>query len=116
MNKDELKALFEDLMVRAHQSGKQETSELVRDLTDKITGAVKEEVVRTVNGKIDGIKVHLENQDEKLEEMSKKLDYLRPISQAITFTKILKKGIVYFSPLAVVGTILIAVWRYVSKL
>lgn len=75
--KDHEKQYFEDILVKAVQSGKKETSGLVADVTKKVTEAVKEQIILTVNGKIDKIKEHLERQDEKLLEMDEKIDDLK---------------------------------------
>lgn len=99
---------IKEYIFQAHQAGKSETSGLVQDLTEKITNAVKEQVVVTVNGKIDKIKEHLEKQDIKLELMDKKLEDLQdktlPIVQGLTFVQILKKFVVWMTPLGILIT------------
>ena len=105
---DHEKQYFEDLLVKAIQSGKKETSGLVTHLKDVIVGAVRDEVKLTVNGKIDQIKKHLERQDIKLEKMDRKIDDLTektlPVVESITLFKILKKFVIWVAPLGLIVT------------
>jgi hypothetical protein len=46
---------FEDILVKAVQSGKKETSDLVDDILHKIEPIIKDSIQTNVNGKIDKI-------------------------------------------------------------
>lgn len=104
--KESEKQYFEDMLVKAIQSGKKETSGLVEDITNKVSQAVKEQVIITVNGKIDGIKEHLKNQDLHLDRIDKKLDELRPVSQFIIVTKLARKFLIWVAPLTGIGALI----------
>jgi len=103
MNEQKIK----EYIFQAHQAGKSETSGLVQDITKKVTDAVKEQVVVTVNGKIDKIKEHLEKQDVKLELMDGKIDDLKektlPLVQTLTVAQLIKKFLVWAAPLGVLA-------------
>lgn len=77
------KEQFEAILVRAIQSGKKETSDLVDDLNNKFLGAVRQEIKITVNGKIDGIKKHLEDQDSVLSDITQELQLLKTNTQPV---------------------------------
>jgi ABC-type transport system involved in cytochrome bd biosynthesis fused ATPase/permease subunit len=105
--KESEKQYFEDLIVKATQSGKKETSGLVADITNKVTSAVKEQVIITVNGKIDEVKKHLHDQDLHLDRIDKKLDQLKPVSQFIVITRILRKFLIWVAtPVGIIGAII----------
>lgn len=103
--KDVDKKHFEDLLVRAVQSGKRETSGLVQDLKKELLKEVREEIKITVNGKIDGIKKHLEEQDRKDEirfkSIETKLDELKPVGRGIRFLKGTRDFAIWITPLGV---------------
>lgn len=88
------------------ESEKQYFEDIFEDITNKVTQAVKEQVVITVNGKIDGIKEHLKNQDLHLDRIDKKLDELRPVSQFIIVTKLARKFLIWAAPLTGIGALI----------
>lgn len=72
MKPEEL-AHLEGLIVKAVQSGKKETSDLVGDIIHRIEPAVERSIEKYVNGHLREIKTHLGQQDIKLEAIEKKI-------------------------------------------
>ena len=113
--KESEKQYFEDIIVKAIQSGKKETSGLVDDITNKVSQAVKEQVVITVNGKIDGIKQDIVGIREHLKEQDKKLDELKPVGRGVRFFNGLRDFASYVAPYGVLIAIITAIWKWLIK-
>lgn len=112
-DREQLKEIAQDLITQAIQAGKKETSGLVIELKKELLGAVKDEIKVTVNGKIDNIKNHLLDQDKRLDNIDKKIDRLKPVLEAITLTRIVKKFVVWVSPLIPIGGIAYAFVKWI---
>lgn len=69
-------------------------------------------VVSLVKQELDPIKDHLKQQDKKLEEMDRKIDLLRPVSEFVRFSKLFRKGFLWITPL---GGILLAIYKFIIK-
>ncbi len=73
----------ENLLLRAIQSGKKETSDLVSDIIRRMDNAIEVAVKKHVNGNIRDIKFQLEAQDKVLEEI--KTEQTRVRTELTTF-------------------------------
>jgi len=93
----EEKEYFQELIVKAVQSGKQETSGLVSDIQHKITTAVAEQVKETVNGKIDKINHKIDEYiiaDNKWKEsVTPSIDAMKKIQDFSSVSSWIFKGI-----------------------
>ena len=78
----------------------------------KITEAVRDQVKITVNGKIEDVKKHLLEQDEKLEEMSKKIDELAPFVESKNVLVGLRKFVVW---VATPATVIWGAWKFLAR-
>lgn len=109
--KESDKKHFEDLIIRAVQSGKQETSGLVQHVLKEVSNVVRQEIVVTVNGKIDGIKQDIVGIREHLKEQDKKLEELKPIGRGVRFFNGLRDFALYVKPYGILGAIGIALYK-----
>ncbi len=112
---------IQEYIFQAVQAGKQETSNLVADLKEVITTAVREEVKITVNGKIDKVqkaqedtKIHLLKQD--VETASIKTDIGDVKNEQIRVGNELKKLKTETDPIVEAKKTLISVVGFVLKL
>lgn len=65
---------------------KKDTRDLVADLKNQFLTTIRDEIKVTVNGKIDAIKVHLENQDSVLKEIKTEQNNAKEALNATTMS------------------------------
>lgn len=119
MDKEELK----DFIFMAVQAGKKETSDLVKDIQDKVLKMISEKITEqinmTVNGKIDRLReenrvFHTRQEEEnrdkflKLDEILQKLnERTEPLENTRTWFRLTKDWAIYWSgivtPLIIIG-------------
>lgn len=71
-------------------------------------------VVSLVKQEIQPIKVHLSNQDIKLEEMNKKIDELKPLGKSIRFFNALRDFSKWITPYGILIGLITAVWKWLK--
>ena len=98
---------IKEFIFQAHQAGKSETSNLVKDVLLKTEGVVKDAVEKQLNGHLRDIKDHLKDQDVKLEEMNVKIEALAPVAETISVFGSIRKLLLWGTApvIAIWGTI-----------
>lgn len=111
MNDNE-KQYFEDILSKAAHSSNLKIGDLIIDITKEVTEAVRDQIQITVNGKIDNIKEHLNEQDVKIEELLKSTqEVIDTYNDGKGFFTILKKTAMFIIPVAGAWAIIANVWK-----
>ena len=107
MNEDEIKH-FEDLLIKAVQAGKQETSGLVDMIMHKLEKGIEESINRNVNGKIIGLTTkvddYIKSDNEWKKDVTPSIEIMKKIRGSSSVIRWVVQTIILLGVL--VGTII----------
>lgn len=91
---------------------------------NELKNSLEAVVKTTVNGKIDAIKKHLEEQDiqsekkflmieQRIEVLRENIDELKPVAESLTVIQGLKKFIVWLIPIGTAGGLVAGILKWI---
>lgn len=113
---------FDELILKAVQSGKQETSALVADIIKRIEPAIEKSINSNVNGKINNltqmmsdqnaaIHLHFDKVDAHMVKVEEYLPYMKALASVSDGGKILGKFVIFFGA---VGAAVLAIRGWIK--